>query len=154
MLSGHLEPEDTIVSFAPLLDADLPGEQLAAIVGDLRSVCFHSEAAGHYLVPTYSMGSASFDRRRYWRGPVWINTNWLLWQGLLQHGHLSEADEIARSSLALVARAGFREYFDPVDGEGHGSRDFAWTAALAIDVIERLGGPGQVGSDSLGVPHR
>jgi glycogen debranching enzyme len=140
VLTGHLEPEETIVSFAPLLDAELPAEHLAAILGDLRSVCFHPEAAGHFVVPTFSTRSPAFDRRRYWRGPVWINTNWLLWHGLQQHGRVAEADEIARSSLALVARAGFREYFDPFDGSGYGAAGFSWSAALTIDLVERLGG--------------
>ena len=50
---------------------------------------------------------------RYWattgRGPVWINTNWLLWTGLRQHGHAELAEVIAASSLGLVARSGFQE---------------------------------------------
>jgi len=39
--------------------------------------------------------------------------------------------------LELVRKSGFREYFDPFTGAGHGSDGFAWTAALVIDVIER-----------------
>ena len=148
VLTGHLEPEETIVSFAPLLDVDLPAEQVTAILQDLRSACFHPEAAGHFVVPTFSTGSPVFDRRRYWRGPVWINTNWLLWHGLQQHGRVVEADELARSSLALVARSGFREYFDSFDGTGYGASDFAWSAALTIDLVERLGGPEHVRLES------
>ena len=45
------------------------------------------------------------------------------------------ADEIANSSLALVGRSGFREYFEPFDGSGHGSDDFGWSASLAIEFI-------------------
>jgi hypothetical protein len=30
------------------------------------------------------------------------------------------------------------EYFDPFDGAGHGSNAFGWTAALTIDMIERV----------------
>ena len=36
----------------------------------------------------------------------------------------------------LVARAGFREYFDPLTGEGLGARDFSWSASLILDVLE------------------
>lgn len=148
VLAGHLEPEETIVSFAPLLDADLPTDQLAAIMADLRASCFHPGAVGHYVVPTFNADSPAFDRRRYWRGSVWINTNWLLWCGLRQHGRVTEADEITRSSLGLVARSGFREYFDPYDGKGYGATDFAWSAALTVDLVERLGGPDLVPLDS------
>jgi glycogen debranching enzyme len=135
------------VSFAPLLDPNLPVEQVDAILKDLRSLCFHPASEAHFVVPTYSTQGPGFDRRRYWRGPVWLNTNWLLWNGLIQHGRRAEADEIARSSLALVARSGFREYFDPFDGTGYGSGDFAWSAALVIDHVERFGGPERVTLD-------
>ena len=137
LATGELEPEVTIVSFAPLLDPDLPRPQVDAIVADLESACFHPLEGPHFVVPTYSVRAAGFDRRRYWRGPVWLNTNWLLEAGLRQHGRPDLADEIASSSLELAARTGFHEYFDPFDGDGHGSNDFGWTAALAIDMAER-----------------
>jgi hypothetical protein len=138
VIVGHLEPEESIVSFAPLLDPDLPTERVDAIVADLASACFHPEAKDHFVVPSYSVQGPGFDRRRYWRGPVWINTNWLLWSGLRQHGREQEATEIARASLGLVARSGFREYFDPFGGAGYGSDRFSWSAALALDLIHRL----------------
>lgn len=136
---GHREPEETIVSFAPLLDPRLPRDVVDTICGVLESACFHPSETDHFVVPTYSVRGPLFDRRRYWRGPVWINTNWLLWNGLRQHGRDDLASEIAASSLALVKRAGFYEYFEPFGGAGHGSPDFSWSAALAIDFIERLG---------------
>ena len=135
---GERSVEDTIVSFAPLLDPDLPASVVDAIVADLRSASFHPDLAGGFVVPSFDLRSADFDERRYWRGPVWINTNWLLWNGLRQHGHEDLASEIAASSLRLVARSGFHEYFDPFDGRGFGTDRFGWTAALTIDVIERL----------------
>ena len=130
--------EDTVISFAPLLDPDLPTAIVDDIVRDLRSTSFHPDRPDGYIVPSYDLLGAGFDERRYWRGPVWINTNWLLWSGLRQHGHAGLAEEIAASSLRLVARSGFHEYFDPFDGRRFGTDSFGWTAALTIDVIERL----------------
>jgi Glycosyl hydrolase family 63 C-terminal domain len=135
---GERSVEDTIVSFAPLLDPDLPGDVVAAIVTDLRSASFHSDRPGGFIVPSFDLRSADFDERRYWRGPIWINTNWLVWHGLRQHGHEDLAEEVAASSLRLVARSGFHEYFDPFDGRGFGTDRFGWTAALTLDLIERL----------------
>ncbi len=130
------EPEDTIVSFAPLLDPDLPPAIVAAICRELESPSFHPRRGGvHYLVPTYDERAAGFDPDRYWRGPVWLNTNWLLWHGLRQHGRTALADEIVASSVELVRRSGFREYFDPLDGSGHGSDRFGWSAALFVDLV-------------------
>jgi len=138
VVRGERSVEDTIVSFAPLLDPDLPDAQLASIMADLRSASFHPDRPDGHVVPTYDLKAADFDERRYWRGPVWINTNWLLWNGLRQHGQAAEADAILLSSLGLVAGAGFHEYFDPFGGEGFGTDGFGWTAALTLDFIERL----------------
>lgn len=140
LVTGEPEPEETIVSFAPLLDPDLPRSSVEAIVADLESACFHPIEGPHYVVPTYSVRAPGFDRRRYWRGPVWLNTNWLLAAGLRQHDRSDLASEIAASSLELVAGAGFAEYFDPFDGAGHGSADFGWSAALAVDFLRQASG--------------
>ena len=130
--------EDTVVSLAPLLDPELPREQVEAIVADLHSASFHPEARINFVVPSYDLLAESFDARRYWRGPVWINTNWLLAAGLRQHGYHSLVEQIASSSVRLIAGAGFREYFNPFDGTGYGTDGFGWSAALTIDFIERL----------------
>ena len=47
------------------------------------------------------------------------------------------------SSVRLVARSGFHEYFDPFTGEGFGTGGFGWTAALTLDVIERQDAAGR-----------
>ena len=121
------------MSFAPLLDPALPREQLDAIMADLRSASFHPDRPDSFVFPSYDLLGEGFDERRYWRGPVWINTNWLLWQGLRQHGQAAEADEILLSSLRLVDRSGFHEYFDPFGGAAFGTDGFGWTAALTLD---------------------
>jgi hypothetical protein len=136
--AGRRTPEDTILAFVPLLDPGLPRPMVAAIVELLGSPCFHpAEPVEHYLVPTYDLRAPGFDPRRYWRGPVWINTDWLLWLGLRHHGIADLAAELRASLLGLVRRSGFREYFHPFGGQGYGASGFAWTAALVIDVLHR-----------------
>jgi hypothetical protein len=136
--------EDTVVSLAPLLDPELPREQVEAIVANLHSASFHPEAKISFVVPSYDLLGEGFDARRYWRGPVWINTNWLLAAGLRQHGYHSLVEQITSSSVRLVAGAGFREYFDPFNGTGYGTDGFGWTAALTMDFIARLPGSERV----------
>ncbi|HEX8862721.1 MAG TPA: trehalase family glycosidase [Actinomycetes bacterium] len=121
---------------SPLLDPALPEAMVEAIVAELRSP--HFDPLGeveHYLIPSYDLESADFSRRRYWRGPVWINTDWLVWRGLRQHGERKLAAEIEGSMIGLVERSGFREYYDPFTAQGYGSDDFSWTAALLLDVL-------------------
>lgn len=85
-------------------------------------------------VASYDRTAPGFSRRRYWRGPVWMNMNWILWRGLLRYDRAS-ADRMRQAMVDLVSRGGFREYFDPVDGCGLGERDFSWTAALLLDTL-------------------
>jgi glycogen debranching enzyme len=131
--SGQLIPVATIAGFAPLLDPALPPAVVRQLVELLLSARF-AGAAG-YPVPTCDVQSVVFDRGGYWRGPTWVNTNWLLWTGAQTHRLSALADLVRGSTLRLVRQSGFREYFDPFDGTGRGSHDFSWSAALVLDLL-------------------
>ena len=36
-----------------------------------------------YFFTTVNPKDKTFEEARYWRGPVWINSNWIVYQGLL-----------------------------------------------------------------------
>ena len=46
-----------------------------------------------------------------------------------------QATGLERTTIALAEGAGMREYYDPLTGEGLGSEDFSWTAALVTDML-------------------
>ncbi len=73
-----------------------------------------------------------------WRGPTWINLNWLLARFLRERGHIPLAQRLARASLDLVNLSGFREYFHPFTGEGGGAFHFGWTG-LVLDLVAGAG---------------
>ena len=105
----------------------------AADPSQARRLAAHVEewARGLRLVPSTDPMAASFDPRGFWRGSVWINVNWMIAEGLREHGQHALADRIAADSRALLQGAGLREHFDARTGEGLGAADFSWTAALA-----------------------
>jgi hypothetical protein len=126
----------TIASLAPLALPDLP------------------EAIGRHLVeehllkperywtpvpppsvsaqePAYEPGGGNGLVRRYWRGPTWVNTAWLVWLGLRRLGYGEEASHLAGVLAATAQREGLREYYDPRNGRGLGATDFAWSALVA-----------------------
>ena len=113
---------------------------LIAGVGDTDRLVEELEAPsfwpvdGWHPVPTADALSPAFERRRYWRGPVWANLNWLIWRGLREAGRDDRAGALRERTLQLIDAAGLREYFDPTTGSGLGSEAFSWTAALAIDM--------------------
>ncbi|MEK6278457.1 MAG: hypothetical protein AABM29_10655 [Actinomycetota bacterium] len=81
--------------------------------------------------PSYAPEGGRGPIRRYWRGPTWVNSAWLLWIGLRRLGYEAEAARMAEALGEAVRREGLREYYDPRDGSGHGARDFAWSALVA-----------------------
>lgn len=87
-----------------------------------------------YRLTSTSQSEPAWEARRYWRGPVWIILNWLVSEGLRDYGYHQQAEDLRRDSLALMARSGFREYYDPRDGTGCGSTDFSWSAALYLEM--------------------
>ncbi|MFC6726144.1 trehalase family glycosidase, partial [Halobium palmae] len=112
----------------------LPSEELFdALRGNLESNFLAYDRA----CPSYAGEDVDLDR--YWRGPVWANTNWLLADGLRRYGATDLAARIERDTVELVEREGFREYFSPETGAGRGSDRFSWTAALYLDIFDRIG---------------
>ena len=88
-----------------------------------------------YPIPSVPPSSPWFDPQRYWQGPTWFNTNWLIIDGLRRYGYHHHAEALTESMLELVTQHGIWEYYDPQTGEPLGARDFGWTAALTVDLI-------------------
>jgi mannosylglycerate hydrolase MGH1-like protein len=80
--------------------------------------------------PSFEPGRGRGWKRRYWRGPTWINAAWLLWTGMMRLGYGAEAEEMGHRLAQAVLREGLREYYDPRTGAGLGATDFAWTSLI------------------------
>jgi hypothetical protein len=83
-------------------------------------------------VPSVEPGQPEFDPGRPWRGAVSLPVNWMLYDGIKRAGRHDPAARIRRDSMAVAARSGFREYFDPITGEGLGGTDASSTAAMVL----------------------
>ena len=71
--------------------------------------------------PSYEPDGGHGLLRRYWRGPTWVNSAWMVWIGLRRLGYESEAERLAAGVVGAVEREGLREYYDPRDGTGLGA---------------------------------
>ncbi len=132
------------LSAAGLLPLAVPGLPDEVVAGLLATATGPHFGLGRTvrLVPSYDLRGAAFDPSRYWRGPAWFNINWLLERGLRQYGAVERADELRAATLAAADASGFAEYVDPHSGLARGSRDFGWTAALALDLLTAAGRTG------------
>lgn len=125
----------TVASFLPLF-AGIPDAQRAQrMYRDLNSPAFCGLDEACYAVPSYDKQAPEFAPDRYWRGPVWININWLLYHGLRRYGMVEYAQRIRQSSIDLVQQHGFYEYYNPLSGAGRGTYQFSWTASLLLDLL-------------------
>jgi hypothetical protein len=133
---GALRPQAvTWASLAPLALPDLPEpighrlieEHLLDRSEFLTPVAPPSVAASE---PSYEPDGGRGPIRRYWRGPTWVNSSWLVWLGLRRLGYEEAAARLAEGVIAAVAREGLREYYDPRSGQGMGAKDFAWSALV------------------------
>jgi len=96
---------------------------------------------GFYICPSFDVDSPLFDSKRYWRGPIWPQMNWMIYHGLKNYG-FEETAKIVRSDLMdLVQKVGFYEYFESQKSvvekmnKGYGGDNFSWTASSIIDLI-------------------
>jgi hypothetical protein len=122
-------------NFVPLF-AGIPDEKRARrMVDALQSAGFGLADESVTPVPSYDRYGFAFFPVRYWRGPVWINIDWLLMRGLERYGYEEQAARLRETIVALCRDEGFYEYFDPLTGMGHGSDFFSWSAALLLDVL-------------------
>jgi hypothetical protein len=125
---------DTAAGFMPLFGGAASVEQAARLYEYLNSKSFCALHQGNcFTIPNFDTQKDGFDRSNYWRGPVWVNINWMLMNGLKRYGFVQKADSVAKDILQLPLRFGFYEYYDSFDGRGYGSHNFSWTAALFLD---------------------
>ncbi|HET6589458.1 MAG TPA: trehalase family glycosidase [Candidatus Nitrosocosmicus sp.] len=131
----------TISSLIPIYTGLLSKEEAEVIVRWITHAHFCGEGSYCHVptIPSTDLEVSYFKPITYWRGPVWINTNWMIWLGLQKYGYFSEANLIKEGVFELVKNHGFREYYDPYKGQGLGGRDFSWTASLVIDMLMNKG---------------
>lgn len=135
---GETQLSDTIVGLMPLLTGTLPepiADVLAAAVDD-------PERFGlEWGLPTVAASDPDFSTERMWRGPVWVNTNALVAEGLEASGYAERARELREQTVALVVHGGGpHEYFNPRTGQKArtATTAFGWSAALFIDLAVSL----------------
>lgn len=126
-------------SFTPLF-AGIPTKERAATIIQTMMTKFGGEDM--YLCASFDPTNEKFNPKKYWRGPVWLNLNWILYNGLKDYGYDDIAARVKSDTFELLTKAGFYEYFDPrkseykEDPKGLGGSNFSWSAALFLDLLE------------------
>lgn len=158
--SGGLVKIKTVAGFTPLFAGVCDARRAEALVSHLTSECEFWRA--------FPVASVAADEPTFcddmWRGPTWVNYNYLIIEGLRHYGFCAVADEMADRTISEIARwytlTGLvYEYYDSeavtepwhlhrkerggrpakkcVTDRNTAVRDFNWTAALYIDLLLR-----------------
>lgn len=149
--SGKLRDIKSVTCFIPLL-AGIPSkeqaERLAMYLDDPKTF------GTRVLIPTIGLDDPTFGTDM-WRGPVWVNTSYMIAQGFREYGLLDAALKIERSVIDCVTKWYLQdgvlyEYFDangeiaPSKNDRKGKniqpydpkikiaciRDYGWSATL------------------------
>jgi glycogen debranching enzyme len=91
------------------------------------------EFASPFPLPSVALDDPSFyagETPFIWRGPMWSFNNWFLYRALSGRGDAARAERLRDSLWRAVEKSGFREYYDPFTGKGHGAKNFTWPGLL------------------------
>ena len=150
-MNGELSDVAAISGLLPLLLDDIPPERVDRLVAAIDDPARFATRAP---IPSVAVSDPSWSTDM-WRGATWINTNYLVIQGLQRHGRLDVAGRLRTQTLELVDRyynshGVVFEFYDsadqrpPIECDRKGPaassydirrkvdciRDFHWTAAL------------------------
>jgi putative isomerase len=129
----------TPFSLFPLLTARMPNEILRRLLDHLTD---ERSFWSRHPVPTVAMDDPHYNPTQMWRGPTWMNVNFLLIEGLRRCGRFELAETLRTKTLDMAANSDdLCEYFHPETGEcvGQAASTFGWSAALFIDLALQAG---------------
>jgi glycogen debranching enzyme len=118
----------------PLLTGQLPGDISKRLVDHLTD---ERQFWSRYPVPSVAMDDPKYSPLRMWRGPTWVNINYLLIEGLRRSGYTELAQDLRRRTLDLICcRDDIYEYYHPETGENppEAASTFGWSSAVFIDL--------------------
>jgi hypothetical protein len=133
-VTHKLIKEPSIATLMPLYAGTISKERAKELVDMLHDKQLFDS---NYPIASVPLSSDYYKELGYWQGPTWINTNWLIIEGLEKYGFDKEAENIKAKSISLIEQHGNYEYFSAKNGNPAGAKNFSWTAALILDMIKR-----------------
>jgi putative isomerase len=127
-------PVVTPFNLYPLWTGQLPAPIRNRIIAHLTNP---NEFWGEYVIPSVARNDPHYDPEAMWRGPIWININYIFIEALRLVGEHALARTFLKKTLDLVmSQPGIYEYYNSETGEppATAAGAFGWTAAVFIDL--------------------
>ena len=138
--NGKFSTRKAASNFYPLL-ARIPDQKRALQM--IKHLLNPKEFWGDYAIPTVACNDPHFEPDTMWRGPVWVNINYIFIEALRQVGEHDLANELLAKTLSLLmSQPGMYEYYHAKSGSppATAAQAFGWTAAVFIDLAIQASG--------------
>jgi glycogen debranching enzyme len=132
---GKQVPEITPFNLYPLWTGRLPEEIADRLIEHLIDPEFFWTK---FPLSTVAQKTPRYDPETMWRGPVWININYIFHEALRKAGRDHLAQQLRERTVELVSRnEGIHEYYNPETGAppSTAAQSFSWSAALFVDLV-------------------
>jgi len=130
--SDDLKREE-IIGFLPMWAGVASREQAAALVQKLTDP---HKFWRPYGIPTLAADDPYYNPKGYWNGPVWVEWNALIVDGLIQYGYTEQAEELVqRVASNMIAQLkkyhDFYEFYSPDHSWAGYHKTYIWAGMIA-----------------------
>lgn len=118
----------------PLLTGRLPHDIAARLVDHLTN---STEFWPKYPIPSVAMDDPFYNPLQMWRGPTWVNVNYMMVEGLERSGFPAIARELRQRTLDLLMQhSDIYEFYHPQTAKPgtNAATMFGWSASLFIEM--------------------
>ena len=121
-----------IIGFLPLWAGIASQEQAQKLVDHLTDP---DKFWRMYGVPTLAADDPYYNDKGYWNGPVWVEWNFLVLQGLLKYGYKEEAKQLVQNVakgmiLQLKQNHNLWEFYSPDNAWAGYHRTYIWAGII------------------------
>ncbi len=127
-------PALTPFNLYPLITGRLERAMADRLVAHLMNP---DEFWANYPIATVARDSPAYDPNLMWRGPTWVNINYLFVEGLVRSGYPDLARTLRDKTLDLMLRhRDIYEYYNPETSEPppNAASVFGWSSAVFVDL--------------------
>jgi putative isomerase len=106
----------------------------------IRHLFLREEFWTRYPIPSVAANDPQFEPETMWRGPTWVNINYLFVDGLERIGRAREARRLRQKTLEVIMRnRDIFEYYHPETGKPcpKAASVFGWSSAVFVDLAIR-----------------
>lgn len=132
--NGERIPVKTPFSLLPVWIDTLPSHITAKLLAHLVNP---QEFWTRFPLPTVAIDDPHYDPNQMWRGPTWLNINYLFVEALTHIGRYDLARDLRRKSLDLLMQhKDIYEYYHPDTGERpmKAATIFGWSSAVFVEL--------------------